>query len=80
MSHVFWQSVSKIQATLQMTSQAATKKWFLNLVHNMRDLSMRFRSTVRYKNARKSERGNIVLKGLGRDSLSNLQILGVLHR
>ena len=29
-NHVVWQSVNKIQATLQMTGQAVTKKWFVN--------------------------------------------------
>ena len=30
-SHVVWQSVNKIQATLQMTGQAITKKWFVEM-------------------------------------------------
>ena len=30
-SHVVWQSVNKIQATLQMTGQAVTKKWFVEM-------------------------------------------------
>ena len=30
-SHVVWQTVNKIQATLQMTGQAVTKKWFVNV-------------------------------------------------
>ena len=30
-SHVVWQSVNKIQATLQMTGQAVTKKWFVKM-------------------------------------------------
>ena len=30
-SHVVWQSVNKIQATLQMAGQAVTKKWFVKM-------------------------------------------------
>ena len=30
-SHVVWQSVNKIQATLQMTGQSVTKKWFVEI-------------------------------------------------
>ena len=29
--HVVWQPVNKIQATLQMTGQAVTKKWFVKM-------------------------------------------------
>ena len=30
-SHVVWQSVNEIQATLEMMGQAVTKKWFVNM-------------------------------------------------
>ena len=29
--NVVWQSVNKIQATLQMTGQAVTRKWFVKM-------------------------------------------------
>ena len=30
-SHVVWQSVNKIQVTLQMKGQTVTKKWFVKI-------------------------------------------------